>query len=269
MAKTEAGRMGRGGPGAPAGGPEYWAGAGLWVLVLVGCSSSDGGIRPEPGGGTGGAPTSAANSSSTDGAGGSLESPHQNRTSDYLFSRLQGVFDSADQEAEGGPLVPKRLVGCALDANELGERVLYLERSDLDTPATPDRQFLVVVEGIEGLMGLAAVARMLVPLEPEQWIGHCESGSNAPPLDGVEARADCVFSAGLDDASHMVSMSSERTDAACFAASAFGETISAQLLLMGTGEVSWADAIWDADGSEAHDPPGSSDWYVMQRRTAP
>jgi CpeT protein len=64
-----------------------------------------------------------------------------------LADYLSGEFDSSQQVSDDPSYYEIQLITCAVDAPELGGRVLYVEQASMDTPTQPYRQRLYVLHG--------------------------------------------------------------------------------------------------------------------------
>jgi CpeT protein len=68
-----------------------------------------------------------------------------------LSERLSGRFDSADQAEADPSYYAVSLLGCPVDAPELGEHVLYIEQALTTNLAAPYRQRLYVLSESDGV----------------------------------------------------------------------------------------------------------------------
>ncbi len=253
---------------------------GIFTLVLAACSSSSGdGIEPDPSTAPATSASSGAQAGGTGGGGGESSSSDQNRASNLAWARLQGEFDSVDQEPlnEGGPIppFPRRLVGCAVDAPELGERVVYVERSVVDGEDGPDRQFLLAFRADPRqtpLGGALAFATVLQPVDPSAWEGRCVPGANLELLSDVqEGGEECFFSITMNEVSTLT-FSSPQMPVACVSSSLDAASVIVAFSVLFSNVV-WIDNLFDEEGTSWFDPPSPDDpddglvSYDMARRT--
>ena len=246
----------------------------LLVAAALGCSNSAGGgnIEPDPAGpGASGSSSSGTSSGGATGDGGGSPGRTQNFVSRLAWTYLQGEFDSGDQEHVGDIEVPaKRLVGCALDAPTLGESVLYIERSNLDTPEIPDRQLVVAFELLESeRLDVFGKGRVHRPLQPTAWVGRCTVGTLMTPPGEVEELLECELSMALNGGT--LSITSPIMPASCAAASPDAEAIKSELSAR-SEYVRWSDVLRLGDDTTVWDPPSASGadtypHYELLRRT--
>jgi hypothetical protein len=245
---------------------------GGWLFVaaaLAACSSSS------SGGGTGSGSGGASSASAYSGVGGSGGlggaatelSPHGAVLLTWKY--LQGEFDSLGQEPiEGGPVPPssRRLVGCAVDAPELGERVIYLERSPMETDAAPDRQFLIVLDqqessGPGGSFSSAMIKRLV---SPQDWAGGCVVGSTMALLGEVALDDACGEVHLTRNEISTISASVTPMPARCVSSSLDVEEVHMGMIAFGD-RIGWWDMLAGADGRRSYDPPGEGSSYELIR----
>ena len=119
---------------------------------------------------------------------------HVDRLTDYLI----GTFDSEQQSIDDPRYFAIQLITCAVDAPELGERVLYVEQARMDSVQAPYRQRIYVVEPDEG--ELAAKTTVYALVDEVGAIGLCGRGGTAEfEADEVEEREGCGVFVTYDD----------------------------------------------------------------------
>ena len=103
-----------------------------------------------------------------------------------LADYLSGEFDSSQQAGEDAQYFEIQLITCAVEAPELGERVLYVEQAAMDTPTQPYRQRLYVLHGDADSGTAGTVIYELAA--PGQAIGLCDDDEVASfeAADAVE-----------------------------------------------------------------------------------
>ena len=106
------------------------------------------------------------------------------------FRFLIGKFNSATQAAANPSYFNVQLHACAVDAPELGERVLYIEQAMNSALNQPYRQRLYVVKD----NGDGRVASVVYTInQPERYIGLCDRGTTAVfTPDEVAERIGCT-----------------------------------------------------------------------------
>jgi hypothetical protein len=248
-----------------------------WLVVitlLASCSSSSSG----GGGGSGGATASqTVTASGTDGGGtggfGGAPAELSSHGAVLLtWKYLQGDFDSVGQEpiyeGEAVPPTPRRLVGCAVDAPELGERVLYLERAAVEVDAVPDRQLLIVLgdeesSGPGGSFSSAVVRRLA---SPGDWAGGCVVGATMA-LRGEVAIDDACGDVHLTRGeTGTVSVSVAPMPARCASGALDAAEVNVDMWL-DADQIDWRDELTAADGTESYDPPVDGSSYQLVRRS--
>lgn len=253
------------------------------MLALAGCSSSSEGGSGEAtattttathatsagagsGGGTGaesgpsGVGTTGAGGdagSGGDGAGGELPDEYF-FAADAAYEYFQGDFDSYGQlpQVEGDVVPPpRRLVGCAVDAPELGERVVYVERTDPESDGPPDRQFLMAFVPKPEVGYYDALATILRPIDPTEWEGRCEPGTMMSLVGPVTDEDHCRFTLQVfDDVFDELTTSfAGPMPAACWAPYAGASEVEPYLAAWG-GRVDWLDELIAEDGTRTRDP---------------
>ena len=139
--------------------------------------------------------------------------PADDVLADRLFDGLVGSFDSARQSEEDPRYFAISLVACAVDAPDLGERVLYLEQARLDALDQPYRQRLYVVDADdaagEGWTRIYALAN------PAAAVGQCEDPAVASyAADQVDEREGCGVRVAWDADGERFVGGTEGTDCA-------------------------------------------------------
>ena len=111
-------------------------------------------------------------------------------TLDRLEAFLTGRFDSSLQSVEQPQYYPIQLLTCAVEAPELGGRVLYVEQASMDSLNAPYRQRLYVLEADEDMETATTTVYSMV--EPGDWIGLCDE-ADVVTIDAaeVEVREGC------------------------------------------------------------------------------
>ena len=173
------------------------------------------------------------------------------------------------------PPSPRRLVGCAVDAPALGERVIYLERSTIDDDEVPDRQFLIVFREdptVTPLGGSKAFGTIFRPVNPSAWVDSCVFGTTLDLRSAVEQGGeDCMFSITMDEV-WALHFSAPSMPFECISSSTVATRVSPSFLVY-FDVASWSDELFDSDGSAWRDPPSPANpdegilSYVMARRT--
>jgi hypothetical protein len=231
------------------------------VLVCGACSADEGGgIKPEPQAAaqassttttTSGGPTVSGGTGGHDGSGGSGSGGDLPQTYDsaarWLYEHMPGHYDSIDQTSE--PPFPARVLGvCQLDAQGIGERVLYLERSPVDSEQ-PDRQLVLSLE--PGEAQYSGVARILRPEDPGTWIGLCEgaTGPVAPPGEAA-GQEGCSYVLGEVDG--IAVDSKDYVDPSCVGV-ADGDRVKTSIFV--TDQIRWRDRVLEGDDLLYDDPP--------------
>lgn len=240
-------------------------------LVLASCSSSgDGGSSSDA------ATTSAATSGSSGGqepgaggaggAGGGAPSLGQNYPSNMAWARFQGEFDSAG-DGDDIPPTARRLVGCPVNAPELGDRVVYLERSRIDGEGDADRQFLVALQAAEqvGPSDNRAVGVIVQPADPAAWAGRCDGQTELELLSDVVDGGECLMNLTMNEIGGL-SVSAPPMPAACLSAASQADQVSS-IIVLGNDEIEWQDALTDVEGVTSYDPASEGSGYRLARRT--
>lgn len=94
---------------------------------------------------------------------------------DRLFQYLAGTFDSTAQAAADARYFEIQLKACAVDAPDIGERVLYVEQAVVSSANRPYRQRIYVVEFGEGEQD--GVSRVYTVANEASWIGACDEAT--------------------------------------------------------------------------------------------
>ena len=120
------------------------------------------------------------------------------------FEWLSGRFDSEDQSRAQPDFFAIQLLGCAVDAPNIGARALYIEQAVLDNPSAPYRQRLYVVESMSGSEGSPVITSTVFELiNEDELIGLCDLPREERPTFGnadVSLRSGCeVYLAWRDD----------------------------------------------------------------------
>jgi len=132
--------------------------------------------------------------------GGSSDADTPPDASERLARHLIGHFDSSAQAATNPSYWPVQLSMCRVDAPELGGNVLYVEQAMLDTPGSPYRQRLYVIEAGE-TPATEAVSQVWELRAPHTVVGLCDHGDRAT-FDGDAAteRPGCAtYMTWMDD----------------------------------------------------------------------
>ncbi len=246
-------------------------------LLVAACSSGEGGgIQPEPqaatsagtgaGGatatGTGGATATGTGGATTTGTGGGPDV--NDATAELVMETLPGRWGNVAQVEETPSIPAKDLRVCRLAAPELGDRVLYVERSEPAAPDLPDVQLILDVEANSPNYN-QAVARVFVPEEPGVWVGLCE-GATSPPTPPSELRGlgeACDRSFFYNDSTFFIKMSvSGGIDCVPGAPSGTVQAISEMTFNQDT--LSSVDSFSLEGGEIERDPPGE-DLYMFTR----
>ena len=91
------------------------------------------------------------------------------------FEWLTGRFDSVAQASRQPSYFEIQLIACEVKAEELGERVLYIEQASVDTPEAPYRQRLYHVEAQLNEGGEIEVVSTIYSLAlPDAYMGLCD-----------------------------------------------------------------------------------------------
>lgn len=227
----------------------------LSLLLAIGCSEgSEGGASTGAGGGT----TEASSSS----AGGDDPADDLNpATADWFVERLPGEWDSAAQSEADPTLVAKHLSACRIDAPELGERVVYLERSDLASVDEPFEQLVVAVAPISRWYSIAG-ATFFAPDDPAAWRGLCGLEDQPSAPGPVRELVGCEVEVNYDDTQFHLWMDYGPLPA-CDPRPPAGAR-SARTHLRFQPRVWWTDAVLLEDGTTVHDP-GADREYVLDR----
>ena len=177
-----------------------------------------------------------------------------------LETLLVGHYDSADQAAVDSGYYNILLTMCPVPYPELGDTVLYVEQTSADTPDSPYRQRLYVLE--PGANAQQAVSRIFEMSGPGQLTGTCDQPDEFTlPIDRVTELEGCEVILDFTDETFVGGTIDDNcaTDwnGATYATSEI--TLSESMLL------SW-DRGWSADGSYVW---GATDGgYEFIRRTA-
>ena len=108
---------------------------------------------------------------------------------EVLAEQLSGRFDSSEQSESDYSYYSIQLLGCAVDAPELGDTVLYIEQASLDSLSSPYRQRLYV---LEQLSETEAVSTIYSLKNPARFIGLCSEEEVGYFTAGqVELREGC------------------------------------------------------------------------------
>ena len=90
---------------------------------------------------------------------------------DQLEAFLSGRFDSKAQSERDGAYYAIQLIGCRVEAPDLGERVLYIEQASMASLGAPYRQRLYVLQADED--AATAQTEIYALNQPEQAVGLC------------------------------------------------------------------------------------------------
>lgn len=227
----------------------------LAVVLAVGCSeTTSGGSGSGFGGGT--------STPSSVGAGGDVPEEELNpQTADWFVERLPGEWDSSAQSEDDPTLTAKHLSACQIDAAELGERVVYLERSDLTTVGQPFEQLVITVEPDSAWYSTAG-ATFFAPDEPAAWVGLCGRGDRPPPPGTVRELAGCGTQVSYRDSQFFLEMSYGPLPD-CDPRPIDGAR-RARTHLRFHPRVWWKEEILGEDGAAVWDPGGELE-YVLER----
>ena len=94
---------------------------------------------------------------------------------DEVMRLLAGRFDSRSQSLEQPSYFDVQLLGCLVEAPELGERVLYIEQAMRGRSSEPYRQRLYVIEP-GAAPSVDAVSHVFGLEAPEEFVGLCSRG---------------------------------------------------------------------------------------------
>ncbi len=221
------------------------------VLLLVACSSGTGGetspIGPEP--------QDSTTSSSATGTGGGPSEELNYQTANNFANGLPGEYDSSRQSEQDPSLEPKHFWACRLDAPELGERVVYLERSELETIDSPYVQLIISINAISGEYD-RATAKLYVPDELGPWVGLCEGGPGQAMPTAVQELVGCDTMVSDD---HTTSIWMESSGASCIPNAPEGTETGSNFFRLSSPGVIWRDEFRMEDGSLVLDPTGAPD----------
>jgi CpeT protein len=177
----------------------------LIVALVAGCSST----TPQPNGTTGdvgsGSNPDATASGSQDpaDAGDPITADAGDTTpadagdtpnaevADRLFRYLIGKFDSTAQAATNSQYFEIQLYACAVDAPDIGPRVMYVEQATLSRLSQPYRQRVYVVE--PGASDDEAISRVYTVANEASWVGACDESTPRTINAGqITERAGCA-----------------------------------------------------------------------------
>ena len=85
---------------------------------------------------------------------------------------MTGTFDSAEQAASNPTYYAVQLKACEVEAPEIGDTVLYVEQALVDSPNSPYRQRLYLLEEVEGETVKSSIFELTAP---NAAIGLCDS----------------------------------------------------------------------------------------------
>lgn len=112
----------------------------------------------------------------------------------HMAEHLTGSFNSAAQAAADPSYYNISLIGCPVDAPELGDTVLYIEQAVADTPNRPYRQRLYVLEAMDADEDGARRGRSVVYslIDEESFVGGCNDGGGwTVTAEEAEIRVGC------------------------------------------------------------------------------
>jgi len=121
---------------------------------------------------------------------------------DRLTQWLAGEFNSVDQAAAQPSYLEIQVLGCPIDAPELGARVLYVEQAVMpDSLDAPYRQRVYVVQASDG-DEVSASTTVYTLVDPDAAIGLCDT-NDRPTFgpDDVTLRDGCGVNVAWDAAS--------------------------------------------------------------------
>lgn len=226
------------------------------LLALAGCSARGSGDESSP---IGPEPTSTA--STQPGTGGAPPSDLNYQTADWVMERLPGEYDSSAQVEEFPDLVGKHLWVCELDAPELGERVLYVERSNFGSLDSPDTQVVLAIDAASQNYN-NAIARLYVPSDRATWVGLCRTANPTAPSP-LEVADGCDHQFAYNDATLSTTMS-VNASASCVQAAPPSAMAAFSEVIFDGSEVRWHDAYF-FEGGEVVEDPGAELQYVLRR----
>lgn len=94
------------------------------------------------------------------------------------FDWLTGRFDSVEQARRQPSYFEIQLLACEVDAEELGERVLYIEQAQASTPEEPYRQRLYHIDTQVNAEGEIEVISTIYSLAlPDAFVGLCSDAN--------------------------------------------------------------------------------------------
>jgi hypothetical protein len=192
-------------------------------------------------------------------------------TAQWVMERLPGRWSNAAQIEEMPTLRPKDLSVCALEAPALGDRVLYVERSDPSAPDQPDVQIILDIEAIS-LEYNEAVAKVYVPEQAEVWVGLCDGATSrpAPPSELRGLGEDCDRGIAYNDGSGKSHMSVSGA-VACVPHAPAGAVLARSRMAFDDWTLSAHDEF-ELEGGELleRDPPGELDLaQALRNRRSP
>ena len=120
---------------------------------------------------------------------------------DRLTAWLAGDFNSEQQSFDEPQYFAIQVLGCAVDAPELGERALYIEQAVMDSLDAPYRQRLYTMHASSD-DEVSAWTTVYALEDPDAAIGLCDAGSVATfTASDVTEREGCgVFATWDEDA---------------------------------------------------------------------
>jgi len=149
-----------------------------WPLLfgaLLACGSADVDLAGDANGSQSGSTGGGGSALPGDGGGGGVAMPGPN-AADEVLALLTGRFDSLQQSLTNPQYFNVSLISCAVDAPELGARVLYVEQALASKLQQPYRQRLyVITEGDD--IGTEATSRVYSLVAPSSFVGLCDQQS--------------------------------------------------------------------------------------------
>lgn len=174
---------------------------------------------------------------------------------DRAFTYLEGQFDSVDQAERDAAFIGISLVTCAVDAPDLGTRVLYVEQSVIGK--VPYRQRLYVVDPVDA----DRVRTRIFELErPSSARGLCSGARRSFTAADAIPREGCEVTLRKEGDKFV-----GRTESRCPSDHGGATHATTDVTLERTRLVSW-DRGFDDEGAQVWGP--TSGPYEFVRRTA-
>ena len=176
---------------------------------------------------------------------------------DEFTKQLVGTFDSAEQAANNPSYYAVQLKACAVQSPEIGEAVLYVEQALVDTPNSPYRQRLYLLEQVDGTTVQSSIFELTAPSNA---IGLCDEDSV-----GTFAASDAILKAGCEV---MLSWDGEgfvgQTEAVSCLSDLNGSSYATSEVLTRPDRIESWDRGWFDNGSQAWGATEGA--YIFLRR---